>query len=122
MSDYSWSTRIGYLVIRYWDGYDKPSYSRVLPINEPEEINLDAGRFENFVNRPIQTSKATFDYVTFNDYTLAEFFNWAFENTTGKWSIEVIGTHGYHRPLCGFIATLWFENEADAVAFKLMWQ
>lgn len=109
-----------WLILRTWDGYDKPNYYRLIEL-QPDEINLNAGRLKNFIHfrepewcygpttvevMMVQTP----GYRVKESYT--QVIEWCAANSTGKWSFI---------PMYDGEAQFWFENISDAVHFKLVY-
>lgn len=109
-----------YLIVREWDGYDKPSYSPVFKITE-EEIDFIGGRFERFkFGRAIHK----FNIGITKELKLEEIIDWIHENTTNVWCFDIstdfsechMGTDSFD-----VVWIFYFGNEEDAMAFKLRW-
>lgn len=103
-----------YFSIRYWDGIDRPDYTRLFEITE-EETDLRSGRFKNFVHVDFN-EKMTFTYVEISSDELTSMFYWLFDNIEFKWSNRPDYVFG--DPI---IMDFWFEDDIDATAFKLRW-
>ena len=103
-----------YFGIRYWNGIDKPEYKRLFEITFKER-DLESGRFENFVYNNF-SERSTFRSVQISSKDLVIMFYWMFDNMTSKWSCEL---DFYGDPT---IMDFWFEEDVDAMVFKLMWR
>ena len=119
-----------YLIVREWDGYDKPSYTPVFKITE-EEIDFAGGRFER-----LQYGKLGHKFIIgiIKGLKIEETIDWIHENTTGVWSFDIstdtldcYGGSNYQnngsssQQFFDFVWIFYFIDEEDAVAFKLRW-
>lgn len=111
---------INYLMVREWDGYDRPSYTPVFNITE-EEIDFFGGRFERF---KYGKSEHKFCIGVTNGLKIEETIDWIHENTTGVWSFDISTEFPHCRIDEEFFDVVWifyFIKEEDVVAFKLRW-
>jgi len=119
-----------WLIVREWDGYDRPNYSRVFEITK-EEIDFAGGRFERF-----QYGKLEHNFIigVTKGLKIEETIDWIHENTTGVWSFDIStdtldcygGSNYQNNDSSGqqFFDIVWlfyFKDEEDIVAFKLGW-
>lgn len=111
-----------WLIVRTWDGIDRPQYFKLFEITE-DEMEFKSGRFDRFDNNTYinKNNEIPLNKEVDIEYILA----WINENTFGKWSFDatdwfvynIIGKFG---PVpC--MAIFYFEDEVDAMAFKLRW-
>jgi hypothetical protein len=117
-----------WLILREWDGYDHPSYHRIMRL-QPEEVSLNRGRLKNFIpywkSPEWDICKETIElelipyknvgrdsYINYvNRYT--EAIAWCGENSTKRWS--TMPTPDL------YVVAFWFEEPKDAMLFKLRW-
>lgn len=100
-----------YLTLRVWDGYDKPLYFEIYPIDETEK-DLTSGRFKNFEGW-VDLSTANCRLITIPKPRINEVLEWIFENVEGKWSASIDDLFKNN-----LIMSFNFEED-DAMAFKL---
>ncbi len=118
------------LIVREWDGYDKPYYQCIFEITE-EEIDFSGGRFERFKYGALEHK---FIIGVTKGLKIEETIDWIHENTTGVWSFDIsndtldcYGGSNYQINGSGsqqFFDIVWlfyFKDEEDIVAFKLRW-
>lgn len=109
-----------YLIVREWDGYDKPNYTPVFKITE-EEIDFVGGRFKRF---KYGKSKYKFSIGVVKKLKIEKTIDWIHENTTGIWSFDISTDAVDCHIDTEFFVLVWifyFKKEEDAVAFKLGW-
>ena len=119
---YSWSTipiqpsdyLKNYFGFRYWDGYDRPNYGTIFEITKKER-DLKSDRFKNF-NHINFNECGTFYGISISSKNIEEMFYWIFENINSKWycDLEDIFDNLY-------FMNFWFEDDTNALAFKLRW-
>lgn len=81
---------------------------------EPNEYNLDSGRFQYFTHDP-QDYKVVLDSFTRKE-ELPDLFGWLGANTRHSWSLQVSFHH-----ISSSTFTWSFANATDATLFKLTW-
>ena len=103
-----------YFGVRYWDGIDKPVYTKIFEITK-EERALRSGRFKNFVYFNFN-ERCTFTRVEIQAEEFVSMFYWMFDNMESKWACDPYFFFG--DPV---IIHFWFKEDTDATAFKLRW-
>jgi len=105
-----------YLIVREWDGFDKPQYTPIFEITE-EELDFKGGRFSRMCSYFAYKSDLI---IAIPDLpritTIQEIINWVSKNTSGNWNFDLFSAIEPQ-----FIWKFVFETEKDAVAFKLRW-
>lgn len=109
-----------WMIVREWDGIDRPDYTKVFRITERED-GFNGGRFE----RMQFSSKDNMNKIVINDddFDIEMAVNWIAENTNGKWYFNV--DFGWGNNIKCYNTSIdaewifYFSDESDAVAFKL---
>ena len=112
-----------WLLIRTWDGIDKPLKARIFKITE-EEIDFEGGRFERMVSMyAAQQSSFQKLVIGMEKQTIEEIINWVSENTVGFWNFEVSISDDcfYDGEVHDSVWIFHFEDDEMAMAFKLRW-
>lgn len=104
------------VIIREWDGIDKPQYYPVMDIAE-EELDFKGGRFEKCIGMA-KSGIPGQDLYLHVSQPVKEFgpiIDWVAENIENKWAVDIEST---------MFEEVWrfsFTNLEDAVLFKLTW-
>ena len=119
-----------YLIVREWDGYDKPSYTPIFKITE-EEIDFIGGRFKRFEYGRLEHK---FSIGVVKGLKIEKRIDWIHENATGVWSFDIstdtldcYGGSNYQingsdsQQFFDIVWLFYFKDEEDIVAFKLRW-
>lgn len=104
------------IIIREWDGYDKPQYYPVMDITD-DEIGFAGGRFRKYQSR-VNDFPATNRLYLLIKSPIREFepiFNWIGENIEGYWNVDIEDV------FCEPLLVFSFESEEDSILFKLTW-
>ncbi len=109
------------VVIRSWDGYDRPQKTPIFNITE-EELGFEGGRFNLFTYALKEVSQKFALSEENND--LEEIINWIAENVEGFWYFDISdnfqdcyigGEYFWHAWV------FYFKNPEDCVMFTLRW-
>ncbi len=110
------------VLVRSWDGYDKPQKTPVFKITE-EELDFQGGRFKRF------TFNASTEYsqkfaIPEESCELEKVTNWIGENAEGFWYFDI--TDKFSDCYIGgeFFWHAWiffFTSDEDCVKFTLRW-
>lgn len=110
-----------WMVVREWDGIDRPDYTKVFRLMESEN-EFGRGRFE----RMKFESKSSNNKIVIDDddnFDVEMAVDWIAENTNGKWYLGVDFGWGNnikcYNTLIDAEWIFYFSDESDAVAFKL---
>ena len=104
-----------WLLVREWDGYDRPHRIRIFEITE-EEINFAGGRFERMDNSYTEKFKHKLGIGTGDQkYNPEDIITWIHENIEGIWCFDI------SEQTWRYDWDFYFNNDEDAVAFKLRW-
>ncbi len=117
------STKGGWVTIREWEGFDKPSHSRLFKITD-EEIDFVGGRFERMVPTDRTFINEVCMPITKEDYNPERFVDWIHENMTGCWNFEISDEWKHTVINNEYYEVVWvftFKDDMDATAFKLRW-
>ena len=112
-----------YLIVREWDGYDKPSYTPVFKITE-EEIDFAGGRFEKMLDTRISLKKKLIIGIT-KETNIEEIINWIYENANNLWYFDIStdASDCYFKDVYygEVVWVFYFKDKKDAMGFKLRW-
>lgn len=112
-----------WLIVRQWDGIDKPNYFRVFKITE-EENDFQYGRFKRMSDTRISLKQKLIVGIT-KETKIEEIINWIHENTTGFWYFDVSDDANdcyFENVYYGEVVWVFhFKDKKDAMGFKLRW-
>ncbi len=103
-----------WLIVRYWDGFDKPEYFPVTRITR-DELDFSSGRFN--LCDPNYTNPNSHDFYILIVHQLdiiEPYINWISDNINHTWRLAIEGGDFIHWKIS-------FSNRDDAILFKLTW-
>ena len=109
------------VVIRSWDGYDKPQKTPMFKITE-EELDFEGGRFKLFAYALKEVSQKF--ALAEENCELEKVINWIAENVEGFWYFDISDSFSdcYISGEYFWIAwVFYFKNAEDCVKFTLRW-
>lgn len=110
------------LVIRSWNGYEKPQKTPLFKITE-EELDFQGGRFKLFIWDALREHSQKFALAE-EHCKLENVINWIGENIEGSWYFDISdnfsdcyidGEYFWHAWI------FYFNNDEDCVMFTLRW-
>ena len=82
-----------WLIIRIWDGYDKPDYYPIMKITE-KELDFKGGRFKNCNNVVFLKIKDLYLLIDKPRKELELVINWIHENIINQWDLDIEDNFG----------------------------
>ena len=111
-----------WLTVREWDGVDQPQRSRIFKISE-EELDFAGGRFERMGYHYTDNFKHEIGIDTNKGkYNPDSAVTWIHENTKGIWCFDIENSVFKNGDYYEYAWVFYFEDNEDAVAFKLRWK
>ena len=108
------------LVVRSWDGYDRPQKTSLFKITE-EELDFQGGRFKLCSHLKEYSQK----FALAEEHSkLEDVINWVAENIEGSWYFDISDDFDDCNIGGEYFWTAWvfyFKNHADCVMFTLRW-
>lgn len=109
------------VVVRSWDGYDKPQKTPLFKITE-EELNFQGGRFKLFTYALKEYSQK---FALAEEHCkLEHMINWIDENIKGFWYFDISSEISDCYIDGEYFWNAWvfyFKNDEDCVMFTLRW-